>query len=514
MRQGHPLLWLPNAERMMPVLVVFVEVLWLYPWVVWISGWDILGLDEPPLTLIGALVIAIGAERLPRVFLALGGQLERARVTSLFAVVVLLALIVRLDSGGGYILWDTDWRGYAEDNLVLIVGGLALGAILAYRGLSMGVELPSFDGLYRRFVVGAISLLVLLVMWSVTAQAQGFPSIPASTGVYLASYFFTGLLVLALSHLRTFKAAMAQHQEATSFLNRWSLSLLLGVLVLIVAASLGIASIFSFDLATLLLDPVKTLAQWILIAFTYAVILPIALVVEGILWVIKRFSSSNEAEFDPIDLSQFQDEATPEEPISDLLPGTEMVESGGIPPELILALKWGLFAIVAMVVIFVLARALARYRKGRSDDEVEEVSESLLSWSVFRADLSSFLSGLFNHFRRRMHEAAEPVPPPLSVTEMEVDFDRQFTTREIYQGLLWEARQSGLARLGPETPYEYQGKLESHLADDVELESITRAYVAERYGGAQTDSERLKLLNMMWRRLRSMLRGLRDPAEP
>ena len=513
MRQSHPILWLPNAERIMPVLVVFVEVLWLYPWVVWISGWDVLGLDEPPLTLLGALVIAIGAERLPRVFLALGGPLERARITSLFTVILLVALTVRLDSGGGFILWDTDWRGYAEDNVFLIISGLVLGVILAYRGLSMGVELPSFDSLYHRFVVGAISLLVLMVIWSVTAHAEGFESIPSSTAVYLASYFFVGLLVLALSNLRTFKAEMALHQEAASFLNRWSLSLLLGVLVLIVAVSLGIASIFSFDLAALLLNPIKTLAQWILIAFAYVVVLPIALVVSGILWVIKRFSDS-EAEFNPIDLSQLTDPLTTEETPTDLPPGTELVESGGIPPELILALKWGLFAIVAIVVIYVLARALSRYRKGRSDDEVEEVSESLLSWSVFRTDLRSFLSGLLGRFRRRAHEAAESVPPPLSVTEMEVDLDRQFTTREIYQGLLWEARQSGLARLRPETPYEYQSKLEGHLADDIELETITRAYVAERYGGSQTDSERLKLLNLMWRRLWSMLRGLRSPPEP
>jgi hypothetical protein len=80
--------------------------------------------------------------------------------------------------------------------------------------------------------------------------------------------------------------------------------------------------------------------------------------------------------------------------------------------------------------------------------------------------------------------------------------------------MLWEARLSGLPRLHPETPYEYQGKLERHLADDVELHAITQAYVDERYGGVQTDSQRLRLLNMMWRRLRSMLRGLRDPPEP
>ncbi len=513
MRQDRPLLWLPNAERIMPVLVVFAEVLWLYPCVVWISGWDILGLEEPPLTLVGALMIAIGAERLPRLFLALGGPLERARVTSLFGVVLLLALVVRLDSGGGYILWDTGWREYAQDNVVLIVGGLALGAVLAYRGLSMGVELPSFSSLYRRFVVGAVSLLVLMVTWSVTAHAEGFSSIPASTGVYLASYFFMGLLVLALSHLRTFKETMAEHQESTSFLNRWSLSLLLGVLGLIVAASLGIASIFSFDLAALMLSPFKALAEWILIGFTYAVILPLALAVGGVLWIINQLRGSGD-EFDPPDLSPLQDPETIEDPTADLLPGAEMVESGGIPPELVLALKWGLFAIVAIVVFFFLARALARYRKGRSDDEVEEVSESLLSWSVFGADLRIFLSGLFDRFRKRADEAVASVSPPLSVTDIEDDVESQFTTREIYQGMLWEARLSGLPRLHPETPYEYQGKLERHLADDVELHAITQAYVDERYGGVQTDSQRLRLLNMMWRRLRSMLRGLRDPPEP
>ncbi|MDP2949066.1 MAG: DUF4129 domain-containing protein [Chloroflexota bacterium] len=97
--------------------------------------------------------------------------------------------------------------------------------------------------------------------------------------------------------------------------------------------------------------------------------------------------------------------------------------------------------------------------------------------------------------------------PPVAAVAAEED-TRIFTVREIYQGLLWEGRRVGLPRREPETPYEYQDKLVGRLEGVTpELRAITRAYVEERYGGARIPAEELRLVNRLWRRLRSALWG-------
>jgi hypothetical protein len=84
------------------------------------------------------------------------------------------------------------------------------------------------------------------------------------------------------------------------------------------------------------------------------------------------------------------------------------------------------------------------------------------------------------------------------------------TVREIYQGVLSEGRRTGFPRRQPETPYEYQGRLQASFPPGgLELQAITEAYAAERYGRVDTSGEQLGLLNQLWRRL---LQVFRDDA--
>ena len=488
-----------RVERITPFLVVLLEVLWAYLWLVWISGWDVVGWDNPPVSLGGAVAIAVASQVVTRFSLAREWSLNRARLVVLSAAIILLAFAVRLELSGGHAIWDPGWGGYALDHLSPLLGGLVFGAYLLWRGISVGSEGSSFDNLYQRFIIGLAALVLLLVLWGATSGSGELDEVLDSAGLYIAAYFFVGLLALALGNFQSIREQMERHGEASGMFNRRWISLLLGVVLAIVVISLGIASLFSFDLVKLLAYPLNLLADGLYLAFYYGIALPLAIVAAGLLYAVRFLISligggERPQPFNPPDLADLRDAADGQ-------------EAGGFPSEAALALKWGLVALGVLLVLFVLSRAVIRYWRGKVEEEIEEVNESLWSWEVFKADLYSFLVSLLRRFRKQRPAIPVAASPPIAVAQ-EGDRDRTYTVREIYQGLLWEGGRVELPRRQPETPYEYRGKLESRMETEAdELRAITEAYVAERYGGVSTGDEQLRTLNRLWRRLRSALRG-------
>ena len=290
---------------------------------------------------------------------------------------------------------------------------------------------------------------------------------------------------------------MLHHDEAYGLFSRRWLALVLVIVAAIVLVSLGIASAISFDLGALLLHPLSVLANWLLTAFLYGIVYPLAIAAMGLLYVVRFIVSliRTEQSPEPFSLPDFSN-------LTETATAGQEVDS--FPNEIILALKWGLIALAALLVIFILARTL--FRKGSTaDEEIEEVSESLWSWEVFKSDLRSFLANLLKRFRRQEPATSEALVEPIAVAQSEGQ-PRLLTVREIYQGLLWGGRSLGLPRKYPETPYEYQEKLGGHIGrQSPELQAITEAYVAERYGKVEADLEQLGLLNRLWHRLRLAL---------
>ena len=180
----------------------------------------------------------------------------------------------------------------------------------------------------------------------------------------------------------------------------------------------------------------------------------------------------------------------------------------GIPPEALLALKLGLGVLVVLLILFILGRTLQRYWRGREEEEsIEEISESLWSWEGFKSDLRSFLSRLLSRFKRQKQAMPVVVTFPVALGGVEAA-DRMFTVREIYQGLLREGHRVGLPRRQPETPYEYQERLQAGFPPGrPEIQAITEAYTAQRYGLVDASVEHLGLLNHLWRRLLNVLRS-------
>ena len=260
--------------------------------------------------------------------------------------------------------------------------------------------------------------------------------------------------------------------------------------------SLVFSAFFSFDLARFLLIPLEYIARGVAFAILYGIIFPLSFLAGGLTWLLQRLVGTViEEEEQPGGEAALEDDP--------LL--VEQGETVLFSEAALLALQWAAGILVALLIIFILAKALGRFRRDRDDGGEEEVSESLGAWSGFRQDLSMFFAWLLGLFRRKEQPVVEETPLPVSITG-DTGILREFTIREIYQGLLWEGRSAGRPRRDAETPYEYGSRIEPlDTTEERALDDITQAYVEARYGGGEPSPDRLRWLNRQWLRLRAAL---------
>jgi hypothetical protein len=439
-----------------------------------------------------AVALAIGAEETTRYYLAREWPLGIVRVVTLTALSLLLMVAVRIQLGGSMALWNIPWWREAGSDIPALVGSLVMGMLVLWRGIALGRGMLTFDDLYQRFLVGLTAFVVLLLLWGINSGSGEFQHVLASVGMFVAAFFFISLMGLVMVNLRSSQPDVLPRDLVGSLFSRSWLTLYLGVVVAIVGVSVVVAIALSLDLISLLLRPISWMADLLFLFFYYVVGYPVALLASGAYYVVRYLLSligyATRPVPDLIAISDFRQAIEGEGP--------------GIPPEAILAVKWVLVVLVVLAVVFFLSCMLFRRRKS-DEDEVEAIQESLWSWDGFKGDLRSFLARLLWMFSRRKTATPQAVIPPAAMVQ-EAGQERLFTVREIYQGLLWEGRGMGFARQPSKTPYEYEGQLKGHIDSGAfELQAITDAYVAERYGALTTPAEQLGLLNRWWRQLRS-----------
>lgn len=487
-----------SLERGVRLHSVLMEVLWVYPWLIWVGQWDLLSWERLPLTLISAVSLCGIAAAVTRWALNREWSLALARLATLSLLLLALAVVIRLDQNAGLAPWDPGWWRYVTGHMSLVAAAAAFGAYLLWRGIAVGRDVLVFDDLYHKFLLGLGALAALLVVWGTSARIGPANGVTTAFGLYVVAYFAVGLLALALANLDAIRAELSERGEPIGRFNRRWLTVLAGVVLGIVVVSVGVAAIFSFNVLALLLRPLGVVATWLLQGAVYGIGYPLGFLAAGLIhglrWLVSLLGGPRKAPpFQPPDLSELQKTA-------------EGQQAHGFPVWAVLALKWGLLALVVLVVLVILARALFRSRQGK-EEEVEEVSESLWSWAAFRADLASIVAWLFQWWRRRGLRPGPAPVPPLAVAQADEDV-QDLDIREIYRGVLWEGSHAGCVRGESDTPYEYAARLGlKEGMPNSAIQAITEAYVEVRYGGAAIVGERLTLLNRLWRKLRLGLRA-------
>ncbi|MCY4625747.1 MAG: DUF4129 domain-containing protein [Chloroflexi bacterium] len=483
-------------NRLYATLLVMAELLWSYSVIVALTEWGWIGWERPPVSLPAATLLAAAA--LIPTLLPDDSESVFVRFRGLFLPlqVLLLAFVVRTQTADGYALLDPEWFNALWAGPQLFLGAVAYGTFLLWRAGTCTSPLPVPERLHTRFLFG-LAVFFFALLFAFFADNEFDSRSPLlSLGIYGVTYFGVGMAAIAIANLRDIRREMVRRSDTgLPSLREW-MAVPLATIVGMLFTSLVFSAFFSFDLARLLLIPLEYIARGIAIAILYGIIFPLSFLAGGLTWLLQRLVGTNMEEEQNGDAAQLTDDPL-------------LVEQGErvlFSDAALLALQWAAGILAALVVIFILARVLNRFRRNRDDDGEEEVSESLGAWSYFKQDLSMFLAWLMGLFRRKERPAPVEEYTPVAVTGDTGGLRRDFTIREIYQGLLWEGRTVGRPRRNAETPFEYGTRI--HPLDTTEehaLEDITQAYVEARYGSEDPSPDRLRWLNRQWLRLRAAL---------
>lgn len=486
-----------------PLVVILMEVFWLYPWFVWLGKWSRLIEQRPPLTL-ASLFFLVGVSFLvTRFFRARQWSMLWIRSGIIAGGLVFGLAVLRVEYSDAYRLGDGQWfvhttrivlNSYTDTHPII----LALPAVvfLWWRGIHWGYSTLYYSDIYRSFLNGLTALIVLLIIWGISLGFGSLLSLASTVGLHVAGFFFFGLMALALGHLHGIRQRMLRQESVSMFTRGWLL-IVVGVVAAIVLVGTGIASIFSMEFVSLLGQLVTT-AFDLLRQAVYYILLPLGYLAEGLVYIGQSI----------IVFIQNLFGAEPYYPTANLSGASEVpaaASTSSIPAVVIVGLKWALFAILAAVAVFLLVKAISRWRPSRAEPGIEEMQESLWSWSGFKADLRLFLNMLWQRFQRKKEE---PVPvgglPDWYIGE---DSPGLLSIREIYRHLLLEASFTGKQRRRQETPNEYARRLGGDLPEgSLQVGEITDLYIDVRYGDRDAGDKQIDHANKLWRTLRRLFK--------
>ncbi|MFH0941931.1 MAG: DUF4129 domain-containing protein [Chloroflexota bacterium] len=507
--------WLVGG--LLPLVVLLAEALWFFPWLVWLGKLPISGLPRTSLGPVSVIVLLGGSFLVTRFLLGRRWRPNWVRLGVIASGLAAILLVLRLEYGAGYGALSGQWFDFLARALLgvfspgyftylqPVVVALAAAVYLWWRGIRWGCSAFSFEDIYRAFVAGVIALVVLAVSWALSSVYGDLGSMLASVGIWVAGFFFFGLASLALGNFQIIHEKVLGLEGAVPLFGRRWLALLFTVTGGIVLLGVGLAAVFSVDLA-------GVLGNWLglagdgLLRLLYYLFLVIGYLVAGLVYAGRYLISllPGREPPGPVSVNATLPETGPE-------PEKEIARELGISPEVLLALKWVILAAVAAAVLYLLARAVARAWSSRTKNEVEEINESLWSWDAFRGDLRLFWDTLRRRFQRK-YRPIIPVSPVPSVYYDEAIPDHP-DMRAIYRHLLREAAGAGIARCPEETPAEYATRLGQVVpGGQGEMAYLTDLYQCVRYGEVAAPAGALAQANRLFRGLCQRLRALRKAA--
>ena len=480
-----------------PLAVILMEAFWVSPWLGWLGVWPIFAEPRPVLSLASVIIVLAVSLLVTRVSLKQKLPMWAIQCIIIGGGLVTMLLVLGVEYADGYGFLSGGWfahigqvLGATFNHASTIVVALPAMLYLWWRGIILGQSTSYFKDIYRSFLLGMVALIVLIILWQISSASGTFQKPGPGIGLNVIAFFFFGLMAIAICHLYLMRSTMPREEAALTSVWRW-LPIMLGVIGGMVLVGFGIACIFSAEFfesvghgAGVVFDFLGKIFNYILIPFNY--------LFEGIFWLLRFL----------LNLIRGNQPAQPGGTGNMTLPEFPEVTPKEWSPVVTETIKWLVIAIIVAVVIFILAKAVSRFRARRAREEIEEIHESLLSWSGLRDDLRLFLNMMGQRFKRK------PAAPP------GYHFDENATgrldIREIFRHLQWEAGRSGISRRRHETASEYTSRLQRMVPDSSEpLNRLTDLYADVRYGEISVPEEQVDNANSLWQTLRELLRKLR-----
>ena len=489
-----------TSANVLLLVTLLMEGLWFYLWMVWMGRWGGFNLGEVPLTLVSILLLLWTSYHTVQILGQQRWGTRKARVVAGCVIAGLFILVVRLENGGGYGLFDLGWIRFAALGLVdsfptAIHVTFLGGTYLWWRGYRLARGGIYQEQVLHSFLVGLGGIILGLLVWEVAFRSNaGFEATRGDALIIIIAFFVAALSALALSHLMRIKADMVQLEGAAQISGRWSL-VLPGVIGGMLVVGGTVATLFSFDLWSVFLRVLSLVSAAVAFLIFY-IMLPLAYLAEGVIYVVRWLLSL----LDPVAQPSFR---VPD--LGALRLTQEQIEAAGEVPLWVTLLKWGVLFLIVGLLVYFLARLLMGRRRGAPVEGAVEIHESVGSWRDFVRDVLLGLFLLFFWFQARGQRVRRKVRIPFYTRHEGVDHEME--VRELYRRLLEEGRGAGFPRKERETPFEYQATLERRLpADQDALARITQGYVAVRYGEQAVSAEEKGFLNQLWRNVYAGIR--------
>lgn len=362
------------------------------------------------------------------------------------------------------------------------------------RGLSRARLGFTYEPLAISFQVGLGALLVITLLSLLLAHGSLLlPDLEAS----LTIFFFCGLITLSLARLgilRQVRVASGKQADPTrAWLGALILfSCLLIALVFILEAAFSYTSFLGLlHFLQPVWDLLGTIVGWLLYAILFLILSPLFAVLS---WVFDWFRSLGNGGKQPTQ--------PPSSPFAHLATG----KTTQLPPELLSIGRWVVLGVAVLIVLMLVRASLRRWFLPYDAEQLEETREHL---------------GRLPQERQRKREAERAGKQGAGLSQ---DAD---SARAYYRLLLHTvaAQHAELAHQPEETPLEYEQRLREQVdplvttpeetrgrdvgvpgerngePDSAILQTLTQAYMDERYGQQQTDPHRHSYLRRWMPRL-------------
>jgi hypothetical protein len=461
-------------RAVLTVGLALMDLCWTYPLAVLLGVWADARRDSGLLsapTILTLLVIGAGATHV------LGARVGRGRkARGALAVVAVLASLfaVRIEhySSSGAVDWVVPFLGALAatiGQLTAPVLAFAFSLYLVYRGVRLGSQTPGYtevEGSFR-WGLGRMAVLGLIIAANRRVEPQTTP--------FVVGFFFISLLTLALGRLESLRT-----RTRRPTLNTQWLAVLIVVAASIVVLALLLGQIVSFDVLLTATRPLFDLLGAILLVLLYIIVIPLAYVVEWIVYLILALLQAG-GPHPPPQLPQ----------TSDVDNALQRFFAQTFSPELIAVLKAGAAGLAVVLALLIVARGLAAWRPSSADaDASNEERDSMLTLREALARLLAFLRGLL-----RRSSPTSPAQASADATPADSSIQVEMSTvRALYAHLLQVAEGSGVKRAVATTPSEHVPALSGALEPDEAVRDLTSAYVRVRYAETAATSEEVARL--------------------
>lgn len=495
------------ATLLVPLSAIVMEVCWGYPWLIWTGKWETLHWGAPPLTGFALLFLVSISFLLTRFLINRSWSNLATKLAMAGIGLVIVFVVIRIEYGYDIEPFSGYWfvyigriilNSFSQFNSIVLA--LPAAAYFWWRGMLLGRK-EEYNYISSNVVFGAGSFVILGFIWWATMGTTSFGDMTDAIGIYVAAFFFFGLIGTSLNNLRNVQKRMKPDEIQPISYGRW-VPLVVGLVTVIIAIGGFIATITSLDIAGYIKRSGSTISHWLEIVLPWLA-LPLKYILMPFEWLAREIFELLIRLFGVRSIEpegeQGAGEVTPE------------IVPGATPEDWLRIIKWALFIIVVIVVTILIARSIERSRRRRMETtpDIEESRESLWSWRMLFNGLIQFFIRIFGRFmpKREGKEERLPGSMPVSQTESSVT---TLKIRDIFKHLLRDASKIGIGRRRSETPFEYAQRFSKEIPETNQpMQELTNLYVQVRYSDSDAGNEQIIQANSLWKQIKEYMKQLK-----